>query len=307
MSEYIKSPLNYTGGKYKLLNKILPLFPKKINKFVDLFCGGCNVAVNVIAKEKICNDLESHVIDFYENIKLINGEEANKYIERNIDKYGLSKTNQEGFLKCREDYNANKTWDMFYSVITHAFNYQIRYNKNGDYNMPFGKDRSSYNKSLQQKFINFVDVIDGSYTFTNKDFRKANLDNLSQYDLVYCDPPYLITTASYNENGGWTEKDEHDLLELLDKLNDKGVKFALSNVLTHKGKRNEILIKWCEDNKDKYIVHHLDHSYSNCNYHDKTGNSGESDEVIICNYHVCGDCSYYGECSNNPTECEYTL
>lgn len=43
----IQSPLNYTGGKYKLLPQILPLFPKDIDVFVDLFCGGCNVGINV--------------------------------------------------------------------------------------------------------------------------------------------------------------------------------------------------------------------------------------------------------------------
>lgn len=49
----IQSPLNYTGGKYKLLPQILPLFPKDINCFVDLFCGGCNVGINVCAKKYV--------------------------------------------------------------------------------------------------------------------------------------------------------------------------------------------------------------------------------------------------------------
>lgn len=39
MNTYIKSPINYTGGKYRLLNKIIPLFPENINTFVDLFGG----------------------------------------------------------------------------------------------------------------------------------------------------------------------------------------------------------------------------------------------------------------------------
>ena len=39
-NNYIKSPLNYVGGKYKLLNEIIPLFPENINTFVDLFGGG---------------------------------------------------------------------------------------------------------------------------------------------------------------------------------------------------------------------------------------------------------------------------
>lgn len=51
--KYFKSCLNYTGGKHKLLNQIVPLFPNKINNFVDLFCGGANVAINVNAKGKM--------------------------------------------------------------------------------------------------------------------------------------------------------------------------------------------------------------------------------------------------------------
>lgn len=304
---YIKSPLNYTGGKYKLLKQILPLFPNNIDTFVDLFTGGCNVAVNVNAKQKVCNDLEPHVIDFYNNVKSLSGEDAQNKIISNVKKYGLSKTNQDGFIKCRDDYNANQTWDMFYSVVTHAFNYQIRYNKDGKYNMPFGKDRSSFNDQLSQKFKCFVDTIDNTYIFTNKDFRDLKVDGLNSSDFVYCDPPYLVTTASYNENGGWTNKDECELLNMLDTLTKSGIKWALSNVLEHKGKVNDILKEWCERNKDKYIVHHLNHTYSNCSYHDKTGNKGVSDEVLICNYHKCGDCFYYGDCEKDNSKCEYAL
>jgi len=55
--ELIKSPLNYVGGKFKLLSQILPLFPEHIRIFIDLFSGGCNVAVNVNAQQIICNDI----------------------------------------------------------------------------------------------------------------------------------------------------------------------------------------------------------------------------------------------------------
>ena len=51
--ELIKSPLNYVGGKYKLLPQILPLFPDNINTFVDLFGGGFNVGINVKANKII--------------------------------------------------------------------------------------------------------------------------------------------------------------------------------------------------------------------------------------------------------------
>lgn len=95
----------------------------------------------------------------------------------------------------------------------------------------------------------------------------------------YCDPPYLITVASYNENGGWGEQAERDLLAKLDELTGAGVRFALSNVLESKGKENTILKKWAE----KYTVHYLDHTYSNCSYHKKDKQSKDV-EVLITNY-----------------------
>lgn len=304
---YIKSPLNYVGGKYKLLGQILPLFPEDISTFVDMFTGGGNVAVNVVAKRKLCNDLEPHLIDFYNNIKVLSGDCVKNRILDIVEKYQLSKTNAEGYQKCREDYNSNQSWDMFYATVVHSFNYQIRYNSLGKYNMPFGKNRSYFNPSLQNKLVEFVNTIDNTYDFTCSDFRDFNIEKLTESDFVYLDPPYLITTASYNENNGWTEKDEHDLLKLLDKLTENKIKFAMSNVLTHKGKTNDILINWLNKNNDKYIVHHLDHTYNNCNYQDKTGNTGVSDEVLICNYHKCGDCSEYGDCKKDFTNCEYSI
>ena len=57
----IKSPLNYVGGKYKLLGDILPLFPEKVNTFVDLFGGGGNVSVNANSNNFIYNDIETYI------------------------------------------------------------------------------------------------------------------------------------------------------------------------------------------------------------------------------------------------------
>jgi Site-specific DNA methylase len=49
----IKSPLNYTGNKFKLLNQIIPVFPK-VQKFADVFCGGLNVGINADADVVVC-------------------------------------------------------------------------------------------------------------------------------------------------------------------------------------------------------------------------------------------------------------
>ena len=279
---YIKSPLNYTGGKYKLLSQILPLFPDEIDTFVDLFCGGCNVGINVDAKRIICNDYEKVIIDLYNDWKKETTEQSLKKIKTTIEKYELSKTNREGFEKIRSDYNnGNKEWQIFYCMLMHSFNYQIRFNKEGKYNMPFGKDRSNFNKTTENNFINFTNEIHKkNIFFTNQDFNMLKIEKLKKNDLVYCDPPYLITCASYNEQDGWNIVKEKQLLDLLDKLNDNGIKFALSNVLENKGKSNDILKEWGK----KYTVHYLNNTYGNCNYHAKDKSDNSTIEVLITNY-----------------------
>lgn len=291
-NSYIKSPMNYTGGKYKLLPQILPLFPTKINTFVDLFTGGGNIAVNVNANKIIANDNEKHVIDIYKAFQngYDNVDNLIHTIELIIETYGLNIEDAEPFNKLREDYNTYKLRNrvhypfdlniLLYVLICYSFNHQFRFNSKGEFNMPFGKNRSQWNDNMKKNLINFhKSIIDKNIIFTNKDFRELKTDKLSCNDFVYCDPPYLITCATYNEKDGWNEQCETDLLSLLDSLNSKSVKFALSNVLFSKGKTNDLLIEWSK----KYNVHHLDYTYQNCNYHTKD-KSSKPDEVLITNF-----------------------
>jgi len=294
-NNYIKSPMNYTGGKYKLLPQILPLFPTEIDTFVDLFTGGANIAVNVEANKIIANDFEPNVIGIYHAFQDTVGGVDNLIdtIETIIEKYGLTIENAEAFNIFRNQYNEYKTvnvnYDGYYSydlsimlyiLICYSFNHQFRFNSKGEFNMPFGKNRSQWNNTMKKNLINFHKAItEKNIIFTNNDFTELKVDKLKPNDFVYCDPPYLITCATYNEKDGWNETKEKELLELLDKINSKGVKFALSNVLFSKGKTNEILIEWAK----QYNIHHLDYTYQNCNYHTKDKNS-KPDEVLITNY-----------------------
>lgn len=279
--EYVKSPLNYTGGKYKLLPQLLELFPKQVNTFVDLFAGGGDVSVNVKAEKVVFNDLMWQVPEMLQEFKKIGVEESLRKIDGYISSYDLSKENKEGYLALRELYNKGKSDPlMLYTLICYSFNNQIRFNNKGAYNMPFGKDRSSFNPTLREKFITFVQRLQSmEIQFSSKDFRELDLDTLGENDFVYCDPPYLITVASYNENGGWGEQAERDLLAKLDTLDKAGVKFGLSNVFESKGKENIILKEWAKG----YKVHYLDHTYSNCSYHKKDKQSKDI-EVFITNY-----------------------
>ena len=279
--ELIKSPMNYVGGKYKLLPQILPLFPKDINTFVDLFCGGFNVGVNVEANKIIGNDLCKEIVEVYKGIQKEGLENSLNLIKNEIGKYNLSKTNEEGFKQIRNFYNeGNKEWYIFYAMLTHAFNYQIRFNKKGEYNMPFGRNKSYFNSTLERNFIKFAKAIEEkNIIFTNHNFKDLKINLLNKNDFVYLDPPYLITCASYNEQGGWNEEEEYSLLSFCDNLNNNNIKFALSNVLEHKELKNEILMKWA----NSYKIHYLNHNYDNCNYQDKNKDS-KTIEVLITNY-----------------------
>lgn len=198
-------------------------------------------------------------------------------IDSIISNYGLSKENAQGFSDLRNAYNfGDNSPIMFYTMICYAFNYQIRFNNNGKYNMPFGKNRSSFNPALRQKFIAFVDALHSkNCIFINQQFYDFDYLSINPGDFVYCDPPYYNSVAAYNENGGWSDDNEKRLLDILDALDTRGIRFALSNNLKYENPR---LDKW----KNKYNVHYLNGDYSNCNYH-KIDRSKDI-EVLITNY-----------------------
>ena len=294
VEKYVKSPMNYTGGKYKLLHQIEPLFPEDINLFVDLFTGGGNIAVNVKANKIVANDCEENIIGIYKTFQgYDNVDELIGQIEEIIKTYGLTIDDTEAYNKFRKDYNCLKTSQdnysplssyniniLLYVLICYSFNHQYRFNSKGEFNMPFGKERSQWNENMKNNLIKFHRRIkEKDIVFLNKDFRQLKVNKLGNDDFVYCDPPYLITCATYNEKDGWNQKCEEDLLKLLDELDTKKIKFALSNVLYSKGKTNDLLIEWSK----KYTVHHLDYTYQNCNYHTKD-KTNKSDEVLITNY-----------------------
>lgn len=285
--ELVKSPLNYMGGKFKLLPQIIPYFPKDINTFVDLFAGGCNVGINVISRKVICNDIINYLIDIFKLFKNNTKEESISYINSRIYEYGLTPKNEDGFKLLRNEYNtSHRPLDLFV-LIAHSFNYQIRFNSKHIYNTPFGKENSTYNDVMKMNLDQFIDRLhEIDITFTSNDFRDVDLSGLNTDDFVYCDPPYLITTGSYNDGKrgfkGWGDNDEYDLLNLLDNLNERNLRFALSNVLCHKGKTNDILIEWV--NVRGYNTYHLKKNYSASSYQTINRNKNASDEVLITNY-----------------------
>jgi DNA adenine methylase Dam len=305
MSEnFLMSPLNYTGGKYKLLPQILPYFPKKIKTFVDLFCGGCNVGINVTAQKHIYNDRIAPLISLYSIMKDTSTEKFVGMVNQTIRDYGLSDVkangydfyhcnsanglssfNKDKYLKLRADFNCQiehneEYYVKLYVLIVFAFNNQIRFNRKGEFNLPPGK--RDFNQEMNNKLITFMQALKGQKSiFLSSDFTNIDFSKMGKNDFVYADPPYLITCASYNEQDGWNEKKENELLGLLDELSARGIRFALSNVLESKGKTNEVLLSWINNRPDYKLVD-LNYSYRNANYQ-RRNKDVKTREILITN------------------------
>lgn len=280
----VKAPFNYIGNKYRIINYIQEYFPEEIDTFVDLFCGGCDVSINTQANTIYANDINYHVIGILEEFQKYDVEYILDYIDNTIEKWQLSKTNEEAYKSFRNYYNHTKNPLDLYVLMCYSFNYQFRFNGNHDYNNPFGRNRSSFNEVMRNNLILFKQQIEDIH-FSAFDFCDFDYDILNTGDFIYADPPYLLTCGSYNDGKrgfrGWTEKDDLDLMQILTELSEHGVNFALSNVIEHKGCTNDALIEWITDNG--YTVHGINFNYNNCNY--RTNNRKNiTEEVLITNY-----------------------
>jgi DNA adenine methylase Dam len=280
MNEYIKSPINYTGNKFKLLGQIIPLFPSKINRFVDAFGGSGTVTLNTSARQYTYNEFAEYVYKMFSGLIHGDYDEIIEKINATIDEYSLDKTNENGYLKLRDDYNNGRNdWITLYVLCCYAFNSQGRFNGAGKFNMPFGKDRSCFSDVQKENIRRMKNGFDGKYVgCTNLSFDEIDYSALGSGDFVYFDPPYYGSTAVYNEKNGWTYAQEKKLAEIADMLDGKGISFAISNNLKY---GNQILDELCE----RYTAIHLGSKYNNSSYHKKDKEASD-DEVLVVNYDI---------------------
>lgn len=294
-----RSPFFYVGDKYKLMPQLINIFPKNIDRLVEPFCGGGSVFLNTPAKEYLANDGNEWMIKLHKFLfkesknrkhffnKLFSiikeygfsasylGIYAPEEIKKKYVKTYYAKYNKKAYSKLKTDFNKEKT-DLYklYLLLIYGFNHMLRFNSSGDFNLPVGN--VDFNTNVYKSLNAYFDfAANNLISFRCLDFRVFfRSASLRKTDFVYIDPPYLISNSEYNKN--WTEKEEKELLTLIDGLDSNGIKFALSNVLEHKGLKNSFLIEWSK----KYKIYFVDSNY--ISYFD---NSIKKDtiEVLITN------------------------
>lgn len=295
-----RSPLFYVGDKYKLIREIKTHFPENINRLIEPFVGGGSVFMNVDANEFLLNDIDSYVIEIHRMLCTYLGQTDRFFNDFSavVQQYGLSmsyigntapnglkrrfpktyyaKFNKAAYDRLKADFNAGGRQNIMqlYVLLIYGFNRMLRFNKRGVFNLPAGD--VDFNKNTYEALEDYLTIVqDKEVEWYNEDFRTF-LGNIAYQrdDLVYLDPPYLITFSEYNKL--WNEETEADLLEVLDELNRNNVRFAISNVTHYKGKVNETFLDWS--------AHYNSYSIKS-NYISFNDNTIKSfNEVLVTNY-----------------------
>lgn len=296
----VRSPLFYVGDKYKLMREIRTHFPANIGRLIEPFVGGGSVFMNTLAPCCLANDIDQYVISLHRLLMqyCYNGQDFINEIYDIVHRYGLSlsilhddipaelkeaypktyfaKFNKKGYAKLKNDFNAGGKVDMkmLYVLLIYGFNRMLRFNKSGDFNLPVGN--VDFNQNTYNAISDYLKVVrEKDIVYSSMDFRQF-LEGIDyrQGDLVYLDPPYLITFSEYNKL--WNVHSERDLLEILDDLNRRSVWFAISNVTHYKGQINELFLQWAQH----YNIHPIKSNY--ISFHDNT--IKQFNEVLVTNY-----------------------
>lgn len=291
----VRSPLFYVGDKRKLISQIMTYFPNHIDRLIEPFVGGGSVFMNVDADGFLLNDLNYIVIQIHSMLSSYCDRKDDFFREvfSLINKYGLTSrflgipqehgkssdckdVNREAYNRMKIDFNSGGKKDimLLYLLIIYGFNHMIRFNKKGDFNLPVGN--LDFNENVYNALNDYFAQTetkqpqwysqDYSAFLAEIDFRKD--------DLVYLDPPYLISSSEYNKM--WNEECERNLIKEMDRLDAMGVRFAVSNAITYRGKKNDIFGDWAK----KYNIHPISSNY--ISYWDNSRK--ESGEVLVTNY-----------------------
>jgi DNA adenine methylase len=296
---YRRSPFFYVGDKYKLISQLKANFPENIDRFIEPFCGGGSVFLNTSANQYLLNDIDSYMIKLHDFLIESSCKQQKFWndLKFSIEKYNLSATfmgrdvppeyrekfvktyfaryNKEAYIEMRNDFNKKKdNMMLLYLLLIYGFNRTLRFNLKGDFNIPVGN--VDFNKNVVNALDSYFEYVTGKdISLFNMDFQDfVEIVEPTSQDFVYLDPPYLITFSEYNKL--WNEDSEMRLIDFLDRLNSRNIRFAVSNVLWHRKRYNGTFNEWAQ----KYNIVKIRSNY--ISFNDNTEKN--TCEVLVKNY-----------------------
>ena len=203
----VKPPLKWAGGKRWLAENIRKIwYPFRSLKYVEPFCGGLSVALVLNPGTAILNDINPHLINFYNNLK------EGFSIDMEM------KNERSYYYEKREQFNASidagivdgrSQASLFYYLNRTCFNGLCRFNNSGHFNVPFGKyKRINY----RQDFSIYMQKFE-KWSFVCGDFERIEIDGAG---FFYADPPYDVEFTKY-ATVDFTWSDQIRLIKWLDR------------------------------------------------------------------------------------------
>ena len=270
-------PIKSQGIKTKLIPDIAKYMPENFSgTWIEPFMGTGVVGFNLAIKDAIMCDANPHLIHFYQAIK-------DKKITPNIvreyliqEGQNLLKNGEEHYYSVRTRFNEYADPLDFLFLNRAGFNGMIRFNKKGEFNIPFCRKPNRFAQAYITKIVNQVSVIaqiihSKNIEFICQDFKKT-IQMANQDDLIYCDPPYIDRHADYFNS--WTEQDESQLYELLSQTHSK---FILSTWHHNQYRQNEYIEKFWQN----FIINTKEHFY---HIGAKENNRNPMTEALIVNF-----------------------
>lgn len=225
----------WAGGKRRLLKLITPHVPKSYGTYYEPFVGGGAMLFKLAPNKAVINDSITHLTTVYKIIKT-----APELLLERLPYYKLN--NSKEFFK-ETTLNINKAYKketirtteeeielaaMFMYLVNNVFCGLARFNKKGDFNMPFcgskGLKYSRENILECSRILANTEILTGDYSNI--------LSMIKEEDFVYLDPPYQAEDNRYHGiyiPGSYGRSFQEQVKLFCDELNKKKVKFILSN------------------------------------------------------------------------------
>lgn len=184
----LRPPLKWPGGKRWLVPHLRPIWGRhRHRRLVEPFCGGLAVTLGLMPEVALLNDINPHLINFY------------RWVQRGL-KITLPLANEAAaYYAHRRRFNelvAEGRWEsreaaeLFYYLNRTGYNGLCRFNRDGQFNVPFGRYKHIHHEST---FPDHQTAFE-RWTFTAGDFESVKLD---PGDFVYADPPYDVEFTRY--------------------------------------------------------------------------------------------------------------
>ena len=240
-------PLKCQGIKTKLVPWILSncTLPKN-GIWIEPFMGSGVVGFNACPDYTVFNDLNPHVINFYQAIKegRITPSIARKYLEEEGEK--LRRKGDEYYYEVRARFNEYHSPLDFLFLSRACFNGVMRFNSKGGFNVPFCKKRERFSRAYITKIVNQIAHVCQLLKLYDWEFRHGDFEDLilnaTEDDFIYCDPPYYGRHVDYYNT--WGEEEEGRLSKV---LHETKAKFILSTWHSNKYRENLCIDKYWGD------------------------------------------------------------